>query len=184
MKRALAINQRAVVNRCPGATVHYITALQGPDDISLQPIWSTRKMCESTGKPDMAVRNLRNSRNQPPRRTGAGNRALQNSGNLLENRRVSAMALDKLEKLLTLFPAGVTMFDAEDLKAEILRETSKGGVRGELSAVRPGTKSLQPPTPNPAPMTLVVLHDSSRRTRQRRRLVVELRMPLAEAKSP
>lgn len=126
MKRALDMNQRTVVNRCPGSVVHYITALQGSDDIfSAADLVYLGKWCESVGKPDLAIRMYEIVETDRPTGPELEIALFRTAVICWRTRRESVKAVDKLDKLLTLFPAGVTMFDAEDLRAEILQETSQ-----------------------------------------------------------
>lgn len=123
---ALKADMRGVLLHCPQVASHYITAMRGPlDAFSPADILLVGRWCESNNRPDsaLAIYNVMETQHESSKELEM---ALFRSANIYwMARNDSRSALAKLEALLTRFPAGMTLFEAEDLRDDIQRRTQQ-----------------------------------------------------------
>ncbi len=120
---ALQANMRGLLLHCPQVVSHYIAVLKGsPDAFSPADILLVGRWCESNDRPDhaLAIYAEIESRHAESRELEM---ALFRSAHIYWTlRNDPRSALSKLEALFSRFPAGMTLFEAEDLRDDILRK--------------------------------------------------------------
>lgn len=115
-------NLRAVLLHCPEVASHYVVVLRGPldlfspGDLILLGRWS-----ESNGRPDQALAVYGIIESQYPDSKELEMALFRSAFIFWKTRGDARTALAKLDTLLTRFPAGMTLFDAEDLRNAITR---------------------------------------------------------------
>ncbi|MCL5105734.1 MAG: rhomboid family intramembrane serine protease [Armatimonadetes bacterium] len=123
MRFALDRNLRAILTNCPDAALTYVAVLQGPTDhFTPGDLVYLGKLAEQQARPGQALQVYelieKNHPNSPEIEV-----ALYRTAAVLWHRlHDGPRALAKVTELLTRFPSGRLMFEAEDLRDDITRQ--------------------------------------------------------------
>lgn len=123
---ALKANTRGVLLHCPQVASHYIAILKGPlDTFSPADILLVGRWCESNNRPDQALAIYTMIESQHPDAKELEMALFRSAYIYWMTRNDDRTALAKLQMLLSKFPAGMTLFEAEDLRDDIMKRTER-----------------------------------------------------------
>jgi len=126
IRDALCINPRVVVTRCPEAAVRYLLSVPVRSNVFLASDFIyLGKWCEARKRPDEALRIygfVETEHSDAPELEIALYRMASIHWYFEWD---ASKALEKLDKLQSLYPRGATMLEAEDLRGEIHRRSAR-----------------------------------------------------------
>jgi len=126
VKRALDLDTRAVCRLCPDAAAHYVLS-SGKTGLDLPPgeYLGLGKWSESAGRPDQALAIYAQIEGRHPESPEMEHALYRTAWILWTARSDGEGALKRLKELLEKFPTGRLMFEAEDLRDDIMRKLGR-----------------------------------------------------------
>lgn len=130
IKYALQKDMRTIVTHCPEVAIHYLLVLNGPRDMfSPGDLLYLARWCESNNRPNQVLSIYGLIESDHPNSPELEVTLFRTAAIYWHKNHNGHGALVKLNELLTKFPQGKLMFEAEDLRDEIIGRCGGEGLK-------------------------------------------------------